>query len=156
MKVRKQEAMARQRRKMQECNQRQRGAEMRLTSSRVGESRAMTKDMKRRKDREIAVSNIERQTPDRQTHTFFPHRTRNMQVKETYLARVAELPKACMKRRKGGQLVVANSERQKPDRQTHTFFPNRLRSARDKVTYFVGVEPVAVPPSWDGGSICVG
>ena len=102
------------------------------------------------------MSNLERQTPERQTHTNFPQRMRNMQVKETTAARGAELPSTCKKRSEGGDIVVANIERQKPDRQALTIFPNRLRSARGKITYLVGVEPVAVPPFWVGGSTCVG
>ena len=61
-----------------------------------------------------------------------------------------------MKRRKDGELAVANIEQQKPDRQTHTIFPHRMRTTRVKFTYVDGVEPVAVPPTWVGGSTCVG
>ena len=57
-----------------------------------------------------------------------------------------------MKRRKDGELAVANIEHQKPDRQTHTTFPHRMRNTRVKFTYEVGVEPVGVPPIWVGGS----
>jgi hypothetical protein len=39
--------------------------------------------MKRRKDREHEVANIEQQTPDRQTHTFFPHRKRITRASES-------------------------------------------------------------------------
>ena len=93
-----------------------------------------TTDMKRRKDGEFAVSNIERQKPDRQINTIFPNRMRNMQVKETTAARGAELPSTNKKRSKGRDIVVANIERQKPDRQALTIFPNRQRSASGKVT----------------------
>ena len=57
-----------------------------------------------------------------------------------------------MKRRKDEEFAVSNIERQKPDRQTRTIFPHRMRNTRVKFTYEVGVEPVAVPPIWVGGS----
>ena len=110
----------------------------------------MTKEMAREKEREIAMSNIERQTPNHQTHTFFPQRTCKMQVNKR-LARSAEPPKAC----KGEDIVVSNFERQMPDRQTQTI-PNRLRNASGRIIYLDGVEPEAVPPSCVGGSTCVG
>ena len=110
----------------------------------------MTNETARIEVREIAMTNIERQTPNRQTYTFFPQQTRRLPANQR-LARSAKPPTAG----KGVEIVVPNIERQMPDRQTHKI-PNLLRRAGDKLTYMLGVEPVAAPPTCVGGSTCVG
>ena len=110
----------------------------------------MTEETARIEERAIAMINIERQTPNRQTNTFFFQQTRRLPANQK-LARSAKLPSAG----KDVEIMVPNIERQLPDRQTHKI-PNRLREAGDKITYMLGVEPVAAPPTWVGGSTCVG
>ena len=110
----------------------------------------MTKVIARILERKRAMTNIERQTPNRQIHTFFPQQTRRLPVNKR-LARSAKSPKAC----KDEGIVVPNIERQMPDRQTHKI-PYRLRRAGGQITYMLGVEPVAAPPTCVGGSTCVG
>ena len=104
----------------------------------------MTEETARIEERAIAMINIERQTPN-----LF-QQTRRLPANQR-LARSAKLPSAG----KDVEIMVLNIERQLPDRQTHKI-PNRLRRAGDKITYMLGVEPVAAPPTWVGGSTCVG
>ena len=138
----------------------------------------MTTCKKRRANREHEVTNIEQQTPDRQTHTFVHQRKRKptrmkrrakresamtnlkrrLPERQTHTKRIAynktwgQKPTRMKRRAKGGH-EVANMEQQTPDRQTHTFFPHRKRFTRATGSiYEVGVEPVAVAPSWVGES----
>ena len=62
-----------------------------------------------------------------------------------------------MKRSKAWVIVVSNMEQLRPDRQTHTLFPNRKSNTEVRQsTYLEGVELEDVPPSCVGGSTCVG